>query len=181
MYSVSAGRMRIYTVLNLIWIFTRIRWTGFILKILFHIQGRSLLPPIDGTKNVPFIPAARYLSELKGNFLPKGKSLRNLYLSIESDYTFKQNDPFTGYNTETATGDYWLVNASVGSDIVNKKGKTIFSVHFSGMNLGDVAYQNHLSRLKYTDINNVTGRTGVFNMGRNFGVKVNVPMDFKWN
>ncbi len=137
--------------------------------------------PIDGTKNVPFIPAARYLSELKGNFLPKGKSLRNLYLSIESDYTFKQNDAFTGYNTETATGDYWLVNASVGSDIVNKKGKTIFSVHVSGMNLGDVAYQNHLSRLKYTDINNVTGRTGVFNMGRNFGVKVNVPMDFKWN
>ena len=136
---------------------------------------------IDGTKDVPFIPAARYISELKGNFLPKGKILRNLYLSIESDYTFKQNHPFTGYNTETATSDYWLVNASVGTGIVNKKGKPVFTVHFSGMNLGDVAYQNHLSRLKYTDVNNVTGRVGVFNIGRNFGVKVNVPLDFKWD
>lgn len=136
---------------------------------------------IDGTKDVPFIPAARYISELKGNFLPKGKTFRNLYISLESDYTFKQNHPFTGYNTETATGDYWLVNASVGTAAVNRKGKTIFTIHFSGMNLGDVAYQNHLSRLKYTDVNNVTGRTGVFNVGRNFGVKVNVPLDFKWN
>jgi iron complex outermembrane receptor protein len=135
---------------------------------------------IDGTRNVPFIPAARYYSELKGNFLPKGKSIRNFYLSIESDYTFKQNEPFTGYNTETATGDYWLVNAAVGSDIVHK-GKTVFSIHFTAMNLGDVAYQNHLSRLKYTDVNNVTGRVGVFNIGRNFGVKVNVPLSFKWN
>ena len=135
---------------------------------------------IDGTKNVPFIPAARYLAELRGNFLPKGKSLRNLYVSLESDYTFKQDQPFTGYNTETATGDYWLVNASIGTDIASK-GKTIFSIHFSGMNLGDVAYQNHLSRLKYAAVNNITGRTGVFNIGRNFGIKVNVPLDFKWN
>ncbi|MGC4035181.1 MAG: TonB-dependent receptor [Chitinophagaceae bacterium] len=136
---------------------------------------------IDGTKNVPFIPATRYLSELKGNFLPKGKTLKNLYVSVESDYTFKQNNPFTGYNTETKTGDYWLVNASLGSDFANKKGKTLFSIHITGTNLGDVAYQNHLSRLKYTDINNATGRMGVFNIGRSFGVKLNVPLDFKWN
>ncbi len=145
-----------------------------------RLATRVSLDVIDGTKNVPFIPAARYLAELRGNFLPKGKSVRNLYVSLESDYTFKQNQPFTGYNTETATGDYWVVNASIGTDIANK-GKTIFSIHFSGMNLGDVAYQNHLSRLKYTDVNNVTGRTGVFNIGRNFGIKVNVPLDFKWN
>jgi iron complex outermembrane recepter protein len=29
-------------------------------------------------------------------------------------------------------------------------------------------------------VNNVTGRTGVFNMGRNIGFKLNVPLDFKW-
>ncbi|MEP6596404.1 MAG: TonB-dependent receptor [Ginsengibacter sp.] len=135
---------------------------------------------IGGSKNVPFIPAARYISELRGNFLREGKSFRNLYVSVESDYTFKQTYPFTGFDTETATGDYWLVNAAIGTDIMSK-GKTIFSVHVTGMNLGDVAYQNHLSRLKYTGINNVTSRQGVFNMGRNFGFKVNVPLDFKWN
>ena len=134
---------------------------------------------IDGSQNVPLIPAARYIAELRGNFLPKGKTFRNVYLSFESDYTFKQNKPFTGYNTETATGSYWLVNASAGTDIVSK-GKTVFSIHLSGMNLGEVAYQNHLSRLKYAATNNATGREGVFNVGRNFGIKINVPLDFEW-
>jgi iron complex outermembrane receptor protein len=40
-----------------------------------------------------------------------------------------------------------------------------------------VAYQNHLSRLKYTADNLVTGRPGVFGVGRNFSVKLNVPFD----
>ena len=104
--------------------------------------------------------------------------MRNLYISAESDYTFAQDHPFTGYNTETATGSYWLVNAGIGADIASK-GKTLFSLHFAANNLGDVAYQNHLSRLKYTAINNVTGRQGVFNMGRNFSFKINVPLNFK--
>ncbi|MEI9944450.1 MAG: TonB-dependent receptor [Chitinophagaceae bacterium] len=135
---------------------------------------------IDGSKNVPVIPAARWLAELRGDFLHHGKAIRNLYASIESDYTFKQNHPFTGFNTETATGDYLLINAAIGTDIVSK-GKTIFSIHLTGNNLGDVAYQNHLSRLKYTATNNVTGRNGVFNVGRNFGIKLNIPLDYKWN
>lgn len=112
---------------------------------------------VDGSKNVPNMPAARLLSQLKGNFLPKGNSFRNLYVSLESDYTFRQERAFTGFNTETATGGYWLVGVSVGTDIVSK-GKTLFSINLSGMNLGDVAYQNHLSRLKYTAVNNATGR-----------------------
>lgn len=147
----------------------------------FSYTRAQFASEVDGSKNVPFIPAARYIAELKANFLPKGKGiLRNLYASLESDYTFKQNRPFTGYDTETATGDYWLMNASLGTEIVSK-GKMLFSIHITGMNLGDVAYQNHLSRLKYTDVNNITGRQGVFNTGRNFGFKVNVPLNFRWN
>ena len=119
------------------------------------------------------------LSQLKGNFLPKGKSVRNLYISLESDYTFRQKNAFTGYDTETATAAYWLLNASVGTDIT-KKGNTLFSISLSGNNLSDIAYQNHLSRLKYTAVNNVSGRQGVFNVGRSFNVKVNVPLSFKW-
>ena len=153
-------------------------WLHF--ENIFSFTRAQFNNPIGGSKNVPFIPAARYISELKGNFLPQGKSLHNLYVSIESDYTFKQIHPFTGFDTETETADYWLVNAAIGTDVMSK-GKAIFSIHFTGMNLGDVAYQNHLSRLKYTDVNNLTGRQGVFNIGRNFGFKVNVPLDFKWN
>ncbi|MFC0771805.1 TonB-dependent receptor [Terrimonas alba] len=135
---------------------------------------------IDGSKNVPNIPAARYLSQLRGNFLPKGSLARNFYVSLESDYTFRQNKAFTGYDTETNTPDYWLINASIGTDII-RKGSTIFTLSFSGNNLTDVAYQNHLSRLKYTAVNNVTGRQGVYNIGRSYAVKLNVPLSFKWN
>ena len=39
------------------------------------------------------------------------------------------------------------------------------------------AYQNHLSRLKYLDVNQVTGRRGVYNMGRNFSIKIVVPIE----
>ena len=134
---------------------------------------------VDESKNVPNIPAARYLSQLRGNFLPKGNAVRNLYISLESDYTFKQKNAFTGYGTETATPGYWLINASVGTDVMHKD-KTLFTINLSADNLSDIAYQNHLSRLKYTAVNNVTGRQGVFNVGRSFAVKVNVPLSFKW-
>jgi iron complex outermembrane receptor protein len=91
---------------------------------------------------------------------------------------FQQSKPFFAYNTETATPGYTLLNSGIGTDIVNKKEKTIFNIHFAGINLTNAAYQNHLSRLKYTDVNMVTGRAGVFNMGRNFSLKINIPLDF---
>ena len=153
-------------------------WLHF--ENVFSYTRAQFAQAIDGTKNVPLIPAARLLSDLRGNFLPKGKPLRNLYISFESDYTAHQPYAFTGFNTETATPDYLLINAYAGADFTNRKGKMLFSIHLSAMNLTDVAYQNHLSRLKYLDVNNVTGRQGVFNMGRNFGVKLNVPLDFSW-
>ena len=58
------------------------------------------------------------------------------------------------------------------------KGKQLFSIALFAQNITDVAYQNSLSRLKYTDENMLTGRMGVFNMGRNFSLKLNVPLQF---
>jgi iron complex outermembrane receptor protein len=70
------------------------------------------------------------------------------------------------------------VNAGIGTDfIINKK--TFFSLHLAITNIGNVAYQNHLSRLKYTAENMNTGRQGVFNTGRNFSIKMNVPLQFR--
>lgn len=133
--------------------------------------------PIEGVDNLPFIPAARLISQLKVDFLKKGKRIRHLSITAESDNTFRQNKAFTAYNTETATKGYTLLNAFVNADFMRRK-KVLFSLFISGNNLGDVGYQNHLSRLKYTDINNVTGREGVFNMGRNFSIKLNLPLSF---
>ena len=58
------------------------------------------------------------------------------------------------------------------------KEKKLFSLFFAANNISNVAYQNHMSRLKYAPENLVTGRQGVFNMGRNFSIKINVPLNF---
>ncbi len=133
---------------------------------------------IDGSNNLPLIPATKMTSELRANFKKAGKSFSNFYVKTGVDKFFDQNNPFTGYGTETSTAGYALLNAGIGADITSKN-KTLFSLHISASNITDVAYQNHLSRLKYTDENAVTGRTGVFNPGRNFSVKLNVPLDLK--
>ena len=142
----------------------------------FSIVSGQLRTPIEGNKFLPFIPASKLVTEFKGSFNKVTNNIRNAYVKFEVDNTFSKKNVFTTYNTETRTTGYTLLNAGLGADIVNKKKQTLFSLSFSALNMADVAYQNHLSRLKYTAENLATGRTGVFNMGRNFSVKLNVPL-----
>jgi iron complex outermembrane receptor protein len=142
----------------------------------FSVVSGQLKNPVAGNKFLPFIPASKLVTEFKGSFNRLTNNVRNFYVKFEVDNTFTKNNVFTAYNTETKTSGYSLLNAGVGTDIVNKKNQTLFSLGFSAMNIADVAYQNHLSRLKYTEENLATGRTGVFNMGRNFSIKLNVPL-----
>lgn len=141
-----------------------------------YVRG-TFKKSIEGNKNVPFIPATRWLSELRAELLSKGKAVRNLSFYFEVDHSFDQGKPFTAYATETATPGYTLLNAGITANILNKD-KALFSIYLLGNNLSNVAYQNHLSRLKYTDVNPSTGRQGVFNMGRNFSIKLNIPLSF---
>jgi iron complex outermembrane receptor protein len=121
------------------------------------------------------MPAARILSEVRANIDKVKKNIKNLYCKVELDNIFNQRNVFTTFNTETATSGYSLVNVGIGAEITSRKNKQLFNIYFSGNNLTDVAYQNHLSRLKYTAVNMITGRTGVFNMGRNFSIKILIP------
>ncbi|MFX4454779.1 hypothetical protein ABTA67_20100, partial [Acinetobacter baumannii] len=67
--------------------------------------------------------------------------------------------------------------------IKNKQGKTAVNIYLLANNIFDIAYQEHLSRLKYfysTDgagnpIPAPNGRLGIFNMGRNISLKIIVP------
>ena len=136
---------------------------------------------VDGDKDMPFVPAARLISEVRADFLKEGRGFRNFSARFEMDNTFAQNNPFTGFNTETATKGYTLFNAGVGVDLMTGKGKLLASIYLTALNIGDVAYQNHLSRLKYAAENVVTGRVGVFDMGRNYSLKVNIPISFIGN
>ncbi len=151
-------------------------WLHFENSISF-VRGR-FDEAIDGSSNLPLIPAARLVSELRGNFSNAGKSWRNVYIKLEADNVFRQSRPFSGFDTETSTAGYTLLNAGAGGEWIGKNKKTLFSVYLSLNNITDKTYQHHLSRLKYAAVNQVTGRIGVFNMGRNFSVKVNVPLEF---
>ncbi len=132
----------------------------------------------DSTKYLPFTPAPKFESELRANKRKMGKYLRAAYFKIGLENYFAQNNFYAAYGTETATPGYTLLNIGLGTDVV-KNGKTLFSIYISGNNITDVAYQSHLSRLKYEDVNYLTGRTGVYNMGRNISFKLVVPLVLK--
>jgi iron complex outermembrane recepter protein len=150
-------------------------WLHF--KNTFSYVRGNFVQSVQGTNNLPLIPQPRLLTELRADVKKIGNSFTNAYFKIEADNFFAQNSFFSAFNTETSTSAFTLFNAGFGADILRNK-KVLMNVYFSANNLADVAFQNHLSRLKYTDANNATGRNGVFNMGRNFSVKVNIPLQF---
>ncbi|WP_223713433.1 TonB-dependent receptor [Niabella beijingensis] len=133
---------------------------------------------VDGSDNLPLIAPLRLLTELRAEFPTQLKAFRNFYAKVEMDNVGAQNQYFSGYDTETATPAYTLFNAGIGSDIYwggTKRAVVILAMN----NIGDVAYQQHLSRLKYAPENPVTGRAGVFNMGRNFTARLILPFAWK--
>lgn len=144
----------------------------------FSLVAAHFNQEFEGNNKIPFVPSPRLLSVLRANFNKKHSFFRNSYLKLEMDNVSAQNRVFSAFNTETPTPGYTLLNLGTGTDIVHD-GKIVFSIYISLNNLTDQAYQSHLSRLKYTDPNPITGRIGVYNMGRNFSVKLNMPLSFK--
>ncbi len=142
------------------------------------VQARQLNQP-DSTKYLPFTPAPKLISELRADINNVGKFLSSFYVKLEVENYFAQNQLYAADGTERPTPGYSLLNIGFGGDIVNRNKKVICSIYFSGNNLTDVAFQSHLSRLKYAPENYATNRAGIFNMGRNFSVKLVVPIQIK--
>jgi iron complex outermembrane recepter protein len=132
----------------------------------------------DSTKYLPFTPAPVLRSELRADMEKQWKFLRNGYVKIEAENYFAQNNIYSAMETETQTPGYFLLNAGAGTEIMYKT-RVLCLLNISVNNLADVVYQNHLSRLKYSGPNYVTGRNGVYNMGRNVSVKLNIPLYIK--
>jgi len=141
-----------------------------------YVKG-SFKNQIDNTLNMPLIPAARLINEVRAELLKKDKHIQNLSLFIEWDLTFNQNQPFTAYGSETSTPGYSLLNTGLHFNMTHKK-NILFSLYMIASNLTNVGYQQHMSRLKYTDVNLLSGRQGIFNMGQNFTIKLNIPLSF---
>ena len=156
----------------------------------FSYVDAQLLHADTNTKYLPFTPAPRWTSELKWELLHHSHStvnhhhtvnashrtlLNNLYIAAGLNCYLKQNNIYSADDTETPTPGYALLSLSAGTDI-QVHGKKIAELYITADNLLNKAYQNHLSRLKYTDENVVTGRRGVYNMGRNIIFKIVVPI-----
>jgi iron complex outermembrane receptor protein len=135
----------------------------------------------DSSRYLPFIPPLHTNTDLRSNLKGKSKHLSSVYFKIGVEYYAKQNRVYSADNTETPTPGYVLYNTGVGADITNSHGKVLLSINILCNNITDVAYQSHLSRLKYFEEypNNPTGRSGIYNMGRNIGFKLTVPLNFK--
>ena len=128
----------------------------------------------DSTRYLPQIPPAKWRTALKIEKSLPHYHLKHAYLKVDLAYYFAQHHFYSAYGTETATPAYTLINAGLGADCQYHK-HTCCSIYLALNNLFNQAYQSHLSRLKYTDINYTSGRMGVFNVGRNFSIKLIVP------
>ena len=157
----------------------------------FSMVNARLLHQAASTKYIPFTPAPRWSSELKwelqhhshstvmhhhSNHTPHRSLLNNLYIATNLDCFLRQSHIYSADDTETATPAYALIGLSAGTDIQLNR-KKVAELYITADNLLNNAYQSHLNRLKYADINNVTGRHGVYNMGRNITIKIVIPVE----
>ena len=142
------------------------------------VKGQGKLS--DSAKYLPFIPPLHTYSELRANIKRVAPSIVNAFVKVQLEYYAPQNRAYLEFNTETATPGYTLFNAGFGADITNRKGQTLFTATILGDNLFDVAYQSHLNRLKYFEPypDDPGPHHGIYNMGRNFSFKINVPLNF---
>lgn len=140
-----------------------------------YVNSVQLHQPHDA-KYLPFTPAPRWTSDLRYDIVRDGKTVDNTYVSLQMECNLRQNHYYAVNGTETATPSYSLFNVSAGTDF-RVHGHKVASLLLSCNNLFDKAYQSHLSRLKYLDVNPLNGRHGIYNMGRNFTVKLLVPIE----
>jgi iron complex outermembrane recepter protein len=134
-------------------------------------------PITDSTMYLPDIPPVHGISELQYDFSNKNMHLVNGFVKVAAAISGPQNRVYLADNTETPTPGYTLINAGVGAGFTNKKEKLLFNIYLFANNIFDVVYQDHLSRLKYFEpYPDSPGKYhGIYNMGRNFSVKVDFP------
>ena len=139
-----------------------------------YVRGKAI-GGTDSTTNLPSIPPARWLIELRVQKRSFNHWLKNGFAKLGLDVNFAQSDIFSAYHTETTTPGYTLLSAGLGFDLQSRKQRTICSITLAGQNLLDTPYQSHLSRLKYAPYNYATGRLGIYNTGRNISLLVKIP------
>ena len=143
----------------------------------FSFVDARQLHASEDARYLPMTPAPRWTSELKYELTHHGHTVfNNTFVALGLECNLAQNHYYKVDDTETRTPSYTLLSLSAGTDLNIHKRK-VAEIYVTAENLLNRAYQNHLSRLKYCDINNATGRQGVYNMGRNVVFKLIIPIE----
>jgi len=122
---------------------------------------------------LPLIPPAKWVCAVVQEIKTTCKPFSSFTLRADMEYNAAQKRFLALFNTETATPAYTLVNVSTGTSIRYAK-NNMLQLQLQVNNLFDLAYQNHLSRLKYFEYYTASpnGRSGMYNAGRNICVKL---------
>lgn len=121
---------------------------------------------------LPLIPPLKVLTSINQNIKKISKTLEEINVKIEAEYSGAQNRYLALNNTETATPAYTLFNISTNTKINFSKSNTVlFQVQVN--NIFEKANQSNLSRLKYFEYYTQApyNHFGMYNMGRNICVK----------
>ncbi|MDR1983647.1 MAG: TonB-dependent receptor [Prevotellaceae bacterium] len=114
--------------------------------------------------NLPLIPSQKINATVSANFSWE-KTVKRFSVYAQSLYSFAQKR-VAAY--ELFTGDYFLLNVGFAFEFGWNKQKLLLNISVN--NLTNKTYYDHLSRYK-TD--------GIYNIGRNFNFKLNIPLQWK--
>ncbi len=122
---------------------------------------------------LPFIPPARWVSNVTQEIELKSKLLSGINFSVEMDFNAKQNRYLQLFNTETVTPGYSLLSLAAGATI-HQSQRTNWQFQLQVNNVLDEVYQSNMSRLKYFEYyqQSPNGRSGIYSMGRNVCAKI---------
>jgi iron complex outermembrane receptor protein len=131
----------------------------------------------DQAKYLPFIPPLHVRSELRAVMNRSYGIFSKIYGRAEVDGYADQSHFYGVDHTETFTPGYTLINLGAGTTLTGREGKTVCELFLQLDNVFNTAYQANMNRLKYFEYYTASpnGRSGIYNMGRNFSVKAIVP------
>ncbi|MBO2010185.1 TonB-dependent receptor [Hymenobacter negativus] len=126
---------------------------------------------------LPLIPPPQARTELRLTAPVHASRLADTYFRIGLDGVARQNQFYAVDGAETATAGYVLLSLGAGTTFRTRAGRDAVQVFLQADNVLNTSYQAHLNRLKYFEYYTASsnGRSGIYNPGRNVGVKVVVP------
>lgn len=135
----------------------------------------------DDAKYLPLIPPLSGAADVRYSFAKPLGPVSKAFVRLGVQVHAAQRHFYAAYGTETGTPGYHTLDAALGGELTNGRGRTVLRVTVLGTNLANTTYQSHLSRLKYFDNHpeRASGRSGLFAMGRNISFMVEVPFNLK--